>query len=98
MDWGTAFREADGRNEVREISELSKGDFEALGCEDVPAKKLRARVFNLEGLGSELALALRDMVDRFSPSDEGLSDAEIACSKRAKEALQLAHNVLIGRK
>jgi len=97
MDWRSAFREEDGLNEIREISELSKGDFEALGCEDVPARKLRARVFNLEGLCSELALTLRDMVDRFSPSDEGLSEAEIACSKRAKEALQLARIVLIGK-
>lgn len=102
MDWRTAFREEDGRNEVREISELSKRDFESLGCEDVPAKKLRARVFNLEGTGAELALALQDMVDRFAQKyeEEGLnlSDAERACVARAREALQLAHNVLVGRK
>jgi hypothetical protein len=78
-----------------ELEELSKKDFEALGCEDVPAKKLRARVFNLEGLGSELALSLRDMLDRFSPNDDGLSDAEIACAKRAREAIRSAKVVLI---
>jgi hypothetical protein len=78
-----------------ELDELSKKDFEALGCEDVPAKKLRARVFNLEGLGSELALSLRDMLDRFSPNDDGLSDAEIACAKRAREALRSAKVVLV---
>jgi hypothetical protein len=78
-----------------ELDELSKKDFEALGCEDVPAKKLRARVFNLEGLGSDLALSLRDMLDRFSPNDDGLSDAEIACAKRAREALRSAKVVLV---
>jgi hypothetical protein len=78
-----------------ELEELSKKDFVSLGCEDVPAKKLRARVFNLEGLGSELALSLRDMLDRFSPNDDGLSDAEIACAKRAREAIRSAKVVLI---
>lgn len=78
-----------------EIEELSKTDFEALGCADVPAKKLRARVFNLEGLGSELALSLRDMLDRFSPNDDGLSDAEMVCAKRAREALRSAKVVLV---
>ena len=50
---------------------------------------------NLEGLGSELALSLRDMLDRFAPNDDGLSDAEIACSKRAREVLRSAKVVLV---
>lgn len=97
MDWRTAFREEDGLNEVRkmELDTLSKTDFEALGCADVPAKKLRARVFNLEGLGSELALSLQEMLDRFSPDDDGLSEAEMECAKRAREALRLAKVVLV---
>jgi len=77
------------------LEELSKKEFEALGCADVPAKKLRARVFNLEGLGSDLALSLEDMLNRFSPNDDGLSDAEIACAKRAREALRSAKVLLV---
>lgn len=37
-----------------------------------------------------LSLALQDMVDRFAPNDDGLSDAEIACAQRAREVLELS--------
>jgi hypothetical protein len=41
---------------------LSKRDFEALGCEDVPGPRLRARMFRMEGLVAELALTLEEIV------------------------------------
>lgn len=44
------------------MNELSKRDFEALGCEDVPGPKLRMRVFQLEGLVAELAQILGEMI------------------------------------
>jgi hypothetical protein len=37
-----------------------------------------------------LSLALQDMVDRFAPNDDGLSDSEIACAQRAREVLELS--------
>jgi len=69
------------------MDELSKRDFEALGCEDVPGPMLRARVFKLEGLVGELALSLGEMVDRFAPTNDGLSDSEMAAARRARENL-----------
>jgi hypothetical protein len=77
------------------IDELSKREFEALGCADVPGKQLRARVFNLEGLASEMALALQDVVNSFFPTDDGLNEAEIACADRAREALLSATEYLV---
>jgi hypothetical protein len=59
------------------------------------SKKFKSRIDALESLGSQLSLALRDMVDRFSPNDEGLSRPEIDCAARARIALKSAHVVLI---
>jgi len=69
------------------MDEMSKRDFEALGCEDVPGPQLRARVFKLEGLVGELALSLGEVVDRFAPTNDGLSDSEVAVVRRARENL-----------
>lgn len=38
----------------------------------------------------DLARALRDMLDRFAPTADGLGKAEIACAQRAREALAVA--------
>jgi len=46
--------------EMRQLNTLSKSDFKNLGCEDVSGAQLRARVFDLEGLASELALTLEE--------------------------------------
>ena len=69
------------------MDKLSKREFERLGCADVPGPQLRARVFLLEGLVAELALSLREMVDRFSPGDCGFSAGEKTVSDRAREVL-----------
>ena len=69
------------------MDKLSKRDFERLGCSDVPGPQLRARVFQLEGLVAELALSLRETVDRFAPDDDGLSEAKKMAADRAREVL-----------
>lgn len=58
-------------------------------------KKYKSRIDALEVLGSQLSVALRDMVDRFSPSNDGLGRAEIDCAARARIALKSAHIILI---
>ena len=69
------------------MDRLSKRDFERLGCADMPGPQLRARVFLLEGLVAELELSLREMVDRFAPGDDGLSDSKKTAADRARELL-----------
>lgn len=60
-------------------SALSKRDFVALGCADVPGDRLRARVFELEGMVCALALAVVDLV--------GERGQESAVLERGREAL-----------
>ena len=85
MDWKTAKRS----------QALSKQDFEDLGGKELPIELFRARIFHLEGLSAELALALRDMIDMFAPTDDGLGDSEISCAIRGREALSEATRLLI---
>jgi hypothetical protein len=46
-------------------------------------------------VNKELLKALRDMLDRFAPTDEGLSEAEIACAARARAAIAQADQPLV---
>ena len=72
------------------LNALSKRDFTALGCEDVSGAQLRARVFDLEGLASELALTLQEMVSDLA----GLDFVRPIVMDRAREVLESARERL----
>ena len=76
--------------EMRQLDTLSKSDFERLGCEDVSGAQLRARVFVLEGLASELALTLEEMMSDL----DGLDFVRPIVMIRAQEALESARERL----
>uniref|UniRef100_A0A6H1Z7W3 Uncharacterized protein n=1 Tax=viral metagenome TaxID=1070528 RepID=A0A6H1Z7W3_9ZZZZ len=72
------------------LDTLSKSDFERLGCEDVSSPQLRARVFLLEGLASELALTLKEMMSDL----DGLDFVRPIVMIRAQEVLESARERL----
>ena len=72
------------------LDTLSKSDFERLGCEDISGPQLRARVFDLEALASELALTLEEMMSDL----DGLDFVRPIVMIRAQEALESARERL----
>jgi hypothetical protein len=85
----------------KRTASLSRQDFEDLGGKELPIELFRARIFHLEGLSAELALALRDVLDLFAPPtiiNDGLGESEISCVIRGRDALSEATRLLIDYK
>lgn len=76
---------------IRQLDTLSKSDLEALGCEDVSGPQLRARVVQLEGLSSDLALALNGIL---ADVDSGRAALRHAVTRPARDALEIARQML----